>query len=409
MTSVPSQRALLFSLGLATFMVSLDGRVVAPLLPTIAADFHTSVAHAGWLVSGYMLPYGLCQLAYGPLADRLGKVRVAAFAMVAFSVGTALCGAFPSFAAIVLLRALTGAAAAALIPLTIAYIGDTVPYERRQATLAMLMASAGAAQAFSTSAGGLIASLVSWRTVFPILGALAGLATLLLFVYRGREIRLPVHEGTAALRYGDALRAPRMRTLLLLVAFEGSLFIGGFSFLSGLLAQRFKLGSLQIGLILGVAGVSQLVLARILPLLLRRMSERQLMRVGGTAMGCAYLVSALAPRWWLVLSACALAGAGFTLCHSTLQTRATEAFPHGRGRALALFAFSLFSGSALGTVCIGYASDLWGYGPTFIAVGLLMLLFTASAVRLLGERVIARATPPAPQPASGASAQPPAP
>ena len=67
-----SQRALLLALGTAAFMVSLDGRVVAPLLPTIAADFPISVADAGWLVSGYMLPYGLCQLAYGPLADRWG-------------------------------------------------------------------------------------------------------------------------------------------------------------------------------------------------------------------------------------------------------------------------------------------------------------------------------------------------
>src|SRR4051812_26906001 len=103
--------ALLLALGVATFMVALDGRVVAPLLPTIARDFGISVASASWLVSGYMLPYGLCQLAYGPLADRLGKVRVATYAMAAFSVGTALCGAFPSFATIVTLRALTGAAA----------------------------------------------------------------------------------------------------------------------------------------------------------------------------------------------------------------------------------------------------------------------------------------------------------
>ncbi|MDB4974375.1 MAG: putative arabinose efflux permease, family [Myxococcaceae bacterium] len=389
MQSAPSQRALLLSLGLATFMVSLDGRVVAPLLPTIAADFSTSVAHAGWLVSAYMLPYGFCQLAYGPLADRFGKVRVATHAMVWFSVGTALCGAFPSFAMIVLLRALTGAAAAALIPLTIAYIGDTVAYEKRQAALAMLMASAGAAQAFSTSAGGTIAAFVSWRTVFPILGALAALSTVLLFVYRGRELRLPVALDAPPQRYREVLRAPRMRTLLLLVSFEGALYIGGFPFLSGLLEQRFKLDSFAIGLVLGVAGVAQLVFAYVLPWILRRLSEQQLMLVGGSAMGVAYLLSAYGSRWQAVVCSCALAGAGFAMCHSTLQTRATEAFPHGRGRSLALFAFSLFSGSALGTVCIGYASDAYGYEATFLAVGLLLLLFTALAVRLLGPRELA--------------------
>lgn len=379
----------MLSLGVAAFMVSLDGRVVAPLLPTIARDFHISIANAGWLVSGYMLPYGFCQLGYGPLADRFGKVRVAAYAMVAFSIGTALCGAFPSFAAIVLLRALTGAAAAGLIPLTIAYIGDTVPYAQRQAALAMLMASSGAAQAFSTSAGGTIAAFVSWRTVFPILGALAGCATVALFVYRHREIRIAVDRTRPQPGYGDALRTPLVVPLLLLVAFEGSMYMGGFSFLSGLLEARFALGSLHIGLILGLAGVAQVVTARLIPRLLRSMSERQLLWSGGSAMGTGFLLNAAAPSWAWVAAGCATAGVGFTLCHSTLQTRATEAFTRSRGTALALFAFSLFSGSALGTVCVGYSADALGYTSTFVVVGCLLLAFTVIAVRVLGTRVTA--------------------
>lgn len=382
MQEVPgSQRALLIALGVATFMVGLDGRVVAPLLPTIADDFRISVADAGWLVSAYMLPYGLCQLAYGPLAERFGKVRVATHAMLWFSVGTALCGVFDSFATIVLLRALTGAAAAGLIPLTIAYIGDTVPYERRQATLAMFVASAGAAQAFSTSAGGVIAAVVSWRHVFPILGVLAGAATLALFAYRSLEIRLAPDPSAPPPRARDALRAPGMVRLLSLVAWEGALFIGGFSFLSGLLEQRFELAASSIGLILGSAGVSQVVAARILPRLLKRWSERMLIAIGGSGMACAHLLSALAPHWSLIVVSCVLVGFGFSMCHSTLQTRATEAFARARGTALSLFAFSLFSGSALGTVCVGYGSELLGYGPTFALLGGLMFIFTLLAAR----------------------------
>jgi predicted MFS family arabinose efflux permease len=373
-----SQRALLLALGVATFMVGLDARVVAPLLPTIAADFQISVADAGWLISGYMLPYGLCQLAYGPLADRYGKVRVAANAMVFFSVGTALCGAFDSFAMIVLLRVLTGAAAAALIPLTIAYIGDTVPYERRQAALGMVMASSGAAQAFSTSAGGSVAAVMHWRSVFPLLGALAGVATAALFVFRKRELRI-ANTGPRP-RYADALSTPGMLPLLALVALEGALFMGSFSFLSGLLEARFGLNAMQIGLVMGTAGIAQLVAARMLPRLLRRFSERGLIMLGGVMMGGANLLNAVAPHWGWVAASCALVGAGFSLCHSTLQTRATEVFARSRGIALALFAFSLFSGSALGTVCVGYAADVIGYGPTFAITGGLLFGFTGLAL-----------------------------
>ncbi|HEY0465268.1 MAG TPA: MFS transporter [Polyangiaceae bacterium] len=387
-TSAEQQRQLLLALGFATFMVSLDARVVAPLLPAIAHDFQTSIARAGYMVSGYLLPYGLFQLAYGPLADRFGKVRVSVFAMAAFSLGTALCGAFASFAAVLLLRALTGAAAAALIPLTIAYIGDTVPYAKRQAALAMLMASSGAAQALSVSIGGTIAALLSWRAIFPILGVLSAIVTLRLAVCAKSELRVTLAPGARRPRYRDALHSPLL-PILFLVSFEGCLFLGGFPYLSGLLERRFRLGSLPIGLLLGLTGAAQLISARLLPRLLTRVSERELLLVGGGLMGFAYLLSAWAPSFIWVGLACALIGTGFSLCHSTIQTRATEAFPGGRGTSLALFAFALFLGSALGSVGFGALLEQVGYRATFGTAGLLLFLFTALSLGALGgERVL---------------------
>jgi predicted MFS family arabinose efflux permease len=385
------QRRLLLALGAASFMVSLDGRVITPLLPTIASDYGTSVAHASWLISAYMLPYGLCQLVYGPLADRYGKLRVAAHAMLAFSLGTALCGAFVRFELIVLMRALTGAAAAALIPMTIAYIGDTVPYARRQATLAMLMASTGAAQALSTSAGGALSAFVSWRSIFPLLGVAAGLATLAIIACRSDELRPLRDAALPTPRYRDALRAEGMRTLLALVFSEGFLFMGGFSFLSGLIEQRFGLGPLPIGLLLGLAGLAQLVAARLLPWLLARASEAQLVALGGGALSASFALASVAPALGLVALSSVACGLGFSTCHSTLQTRATEIFPRGRGTALSLFAFALFSGGALGTACLGYAVEALGYAQTFALTGTLLGAFTLAAVRVCSRQLAASA------------------
>ncbi|MES1186056.1 MAG: MFS transporter [Myxococcales bacterium] len=373
-----AQRRLLFVLGVATFIVGLDGRVVAPLLPTIATEFRVSMAAAGYLVSGYLLPYGLFQLAYGPLADRFGKVRVSAYAMVAFSVGTALCGVFSSFAAVLAARAFTGAAAAALIPLTIAYIGEVVPYGRRQAALAMLMASSGAAQAFSTSAGGLVAVVVSWRNIFPLLGALSGGVTLWLLTQAKHELRGA--ESSGAARYRDALQS-RLRPLLGLVLLEGALFMGCFPFLSGLLALRFGLGALWIGLVLGAGGASQVLAARVMPALLRRWTEAELVVVGAVAMGLAYLVSAMASNPGWVALGVALLGAGFSICHSTLQTRATEVFPAGRGTALSLFAFSLFLGGGAGSLGMGELLERCGYERSFALAGVSFLFFAGWAWR----------------------------
>jgi predicted MFS family arabinose efflux permease len=373
----------LLALGAAVFMVNLDSRVVAPLLPTMANELHVSLTQAGWLVSAYMLPYGLFQLAYGPIADRIGKINVCAYAMAAFSLGTAFCAFWPSFAAILVLRALTGAAAAGLIPLTLAYIGDTVPYERRQATIAGLMASGGAAQAFSTSAGGSIAALFSWRAVFPCLGLLSGVVTLALYALRSRAVFVAGQKGPS---FREALRAPRVASLLSLAGCEGFLYHGAFSYLSGLLDQRFGWGASQIGLTLGLAGASQLITASLLPRWIGRVSERSLLAIGGTAMGAAYLACGFASHGAVVALACALLGFGLIMCHTTLQMRATEMLPNARATALALFAFSLFLGSGVGAVLLGAALQPLGFTGTFALDGCAMFVFTAVVVKQFAER-----------------------
>ena len=377
------QRALLWALGAAVFMVNLDGRVIAPLLPTLSAELGVSIARAGWLVSAYMVPYGLFQLTFGPLADRYGKITVCTHALLAFSIGTACCGLWPSFASIFVLRALTGAAAAGLIPLTLAYIGDTVPYERRQATIATLMASGGAAQALGTAAGGSIAALLSWRAVFPCLGVLSGAVAVALYALKHHEIRVP---SLARPSYRTVLAGPRIRRLLALVAIEGFLYFGTFSYLSGLLEARFGLNALAIGGVLALSGFSQLVTARVLPHVIGRIPERVMLGTGAASMGLAYLLSAFAPAPWVVAVACFIAGAGWMFCHTTLQTYATEIFPSARGTAISLFAFSLFLGSGLGAVAQGSLLEVTGVSASFAITGVLLCIFAAAVPQLAPRR-----------------------
>jgi len=379
------ERRLLFVFGFGAFIVSLDARVIAPLLPAIASELGVSSARAGWVISSYLLPYGFFQLVYGPIADRFGKIRVAAAAMTVFSVLTALSGAFASFDTLILLRALTGASAAAMIPLAIAYIGDTVPYARRQVALSRMMGTMGMAHAVSTVVGGAIGEVFSWREVFLPLGLLSAVVAVLLLVHRDRTP--PPVLSAASGRYADALAAPQMVPMLLLVAFEGCLFMGVLPYLSVLLEQRFSLGSAAIGVLFSLSGVAQLLAAWLMPFLVRRLPESAFLVGGGCLMAFSYLLVAAAPSWhWAALGS-GLIGLGFSLCHSFLQIRATEAYPRARATALALFAFSLFSGSSLGSVGFSWASGRVGYGAAFASCGLLFLVFTATAWRVLARRV----------------------
>ena len=82
----PGVRLALIGMGAAAFLVTLDRAIMAPLLPAMAGDLKGTIAQAGMSVTAYVIPYGLFQLFYGPLADRAGKTAVIRWAVLAFLV-----------------------------------------------------------------------------------------------------------------------------------------------------------------------------------------------------------------------------------------------------------------------------------------------------------------------------------
>jgi predicted MFS family arabinose efflux permease len=157
---------------------------------------------------------------------------------------------------------------------------------------------------------------------------------------------------------------------------------GGSTYLGGLLRERDGLSYIAIGLILSLFGVATLTISRGLGRLSRRTGENRLILVGGLLMGAGFLIAAALPGWSGAATAVLAMGAGFTLCHSTFQTRATELRPTARATAISLFAFALFLGGGLGTALLGLLLDAAGYGPVLLvcAAGLALLGLLAPAL-----------------------------
>ena len=110
---IENPRVSLRLLGAISFMVMADMRVVDPLLRIIANDFRTTVGNTAAIISAYTIPYGLFQWVYGPLGDRIGKLKVMTMGIAIFAIGTALCAFVPNLPLLIFLRFLTGMFAAA--------------------------------------------------------------------------------------------------------------------------------------------------------------------------------------------------------------------------------------------------------------------------------------------------------
>jgi len=377
-SSRPSERAMLTLALLSSlaFLVSIDSRMVAPLLPAIATSVRASVGATGLIVTAYAIPYGLFQIAYGPLADRFGKVAVVRVAVLLFGAGTLGCGLTGDLFSLTVLRIVTGAFAACVFPMTLAYIGDVFPMSQRQTAIGNLVTITSVATVMSPAIGGIFASVLSWRALFIVCGAATFLPAIWLF-------RIPQSRGTALGSYGlRALVAPfgsvlRSRAALTidgLVFAEGAL-TAGLTYLGAFLYDDFHLDYTRIGLLLGLYGVGSVVTARNIGRIARRIGSPALVGGGAVLLALSYLVL-LGPHSQVLFAAAMLAmGSGFVLCHSTLQTRITEAVPEKRATAVALFAFSLFLGGGAGTAVLSVILTTAGYQAVISVCGMGLLLF----------------------------------
>ena len=113
---------LLRLLAAAAFLVFFQAFMVAPLIPRLAELFQTSTNVVGLAVPAYLLPYGLMQLVWGPLSDRVGRARPILGSLVAFIVLTALTAAMGGVAGFIGVRLITAVGASAVVPISLALV-----------------------------------------------------------------------------------------------------------------------------------------------------------------------------------------------------------------------------------------------------------------------------------------------
>ena len=101
---------------IAQLMVVLDATIVNIALPSAQAALRFDNSERQWVVTAYALAFGSLLLLGGRVGDIVGRKRTFLIALVAFAAASALGGASPSFAILVVARTLQGAAGAMLAP-----------------------------------------------------------------------------------------------------------------------------------------------------------------------------------------------------------------------------------------------------------------------------------------------------
>ena len=166
----------------------LDRYVAAATLPLILTGLGISDAQGGLLQSLFIVSYSLvCPLA-GWVGDRQPRLRLAAIGVFVWSVATVASGLAPTYAWLLLARAVIGAGEASYAVVTPSLLSDCYAAAQRARVLGIFYAAIPVGSALGYIVGGVVGEAYGWRAAFFISGAPgAVLAFVLLFLTEPRR------------------------------------------------------------------------------------------------------------------------------------------------------------------------------------------------------------------------------
>jgi predicted MFS family arabinose efflux permease len=362
---------------MAAFAAGCGMRMLDPLLPMVGAEFGVSLAAVSVVIAAFSIAYGAGQIVVGPVGDRHGKLRVVCAAVVLYGILTAATVLATSLSLMVVIRAMTGLVAGAIIPLALAWIGDTVDYADRQAVLGRFLTGMVMAQLLAAPAAGVLGEYFGWRAAFLLLGVLSIGCVVPLSLRLGRGLwqrpEGPAPRGLGLSGFQNLLRRPAGRRLLLAATLDGFLLFGGaFPFIGAFLIEDFHLSAAEAGVAVAGFGVGAFAYTRAARWLVARLGEGGLVLAGGMLLAAMLMGFAVAWHWAVVVACQVVAGLAFFMFHGVLQARATEALPEARATAVSAFAMALFLGQSLGSLLFGAVMAGAGY-PTGFALAAVLV------------------------------------
>ncbi|MFI0486091.1 MFS transporter [Actinomadura sp. 9N215] len=153
----------------ATFLAMLDATVANLAVPDLHADFPSaSLSGLTWVITLYAVLFAALLAPAGRLADLIGRRTLYLWGVGLFTLASLACALAPNVPVLLATRAFQGAAAAAMIPASLALLLRDTPPERRAGAIGLWSAAGAFAAAIGPSLGGVLVDQFGWRSLFVI-------------------------------------------------------------------------------------------------------------------------------------------------------------------------------------------------------------------------------------------------
>ena len=352
-----------------------------PALPAMAQDFGVATRWIANSVPAYFVGLVVGQLFYGPLSDRIGRIRPLYVGTLVYVVACVICATTTSVAVLFAGRTLQALGACVGAVVIRAMIRDRLDPTQMAKAFSLMTLVMGIAPILAPSLGSLLLHISSWRTIFWFLAGFGVLLLVLtkLFLHEtlpiARRNALPLRQ--VVQQYADLLKDARFRY----PAVGAGLLMGSmFVYISAapqLIMEEYGVSATHFSWIFGMNAAGFIGLTQVNQWLVGRFKLVQLLRVGaliqviaaGVLMTLGLLFGTHAWLWAVLASIfCCIAGLGLTQPNAGAIALAFQ--KHRAGMASALqgslnFIVGIFGGLLLNLVALNAVAKL---GMTLFAL-----------------------------------------
>lgn len=367
--------ALLLGIG---FSSSLALRSLDPLTVSVATDLAVRPETAALLGTALSIPYALSNPLLGPTGDHFGKGRLITICLWLITISVFASAFAPTFAVLVVMRALTGMAAGGIVPLGQAMIGDMFKQaSERQIAIARSTAVIFLGQLAGASLAGIADAWIGWRGVLIACATITGAAALVATVKMPRtrpERTAPFRFGTILQSYMVIWSMPRAWVCYLNCFIQAGIMFGLMPFIA-LILERLQLGGArEAGFVIAGFSAGSLLFVLAIRVTVKLMSRSQLLVAGALAGAIGLILASTGPAWFFLVAIFAMSGFGYFLQHNAIQGAVADLSERYRGSAYSMHASMFFLGTATGPVLYGFAFASLGVRATLTLAAIVFLL-----------------------------------
>ena len=381
--------AWIMMLGLIVAVGPLSIDMYLPALPSMAKDFGVSTAFIANSVPAYFMGLVFGQLFYGPLSDRIGRVKPLYFGMTLYVIASILCATTNNEYVLFAGRTLQALGACVGAVVTRAAIRDRLTARQTAKAFSIMILVMGLAPILAPSLGALFLQFFSWHSIFWFLAAF-GLLNLLLTKFfffetlseENRNVR-PAKEVLS--QYWDLLKDPTFNY----PAIGGGLLMGAMfvyiSAASELIMDTYGISSTHFGWIFGMNAAGFVALTQLNQWLTNRFRILSILRFGAMMqvvasaglfiLGVVFGVEAWLPLVLVCIFFC-IAGLGLTQPNSSAIALAFQKHRAGMASALQgslMFSVGIFGGLLLNLFPVNPVLKLGITMFTLMSLGCLLI------------------------------------